>query len=93
MPFLPECRLVIPAGARLRCGNSPPADELFYAAAALRRVGCPYRFSPLAPGYPPSATQKICTGPTPSADYRRSLRSPWPAAVESCPTALGNELF
>ena len=30
----------------------------------------------------PCATAKIRPGPTPTADYRPSRRSPWPAAIE-----------
>ena len=30
----------------------------------------------------PSATAKIRPGPTPTADYRPSRRSPWPAAID-----------
>ncbi len=44
----------------------------------------------------PSATAKIRPGPTPTADYRPSRRSPWPAASADCSfsvrhrTGIGN---
>jgi hypothetical protein len=48
---------------------------------ALRRVGCPYRFSPRLRETHPFATAEIRPDSTPTGDYRPSLRSPWPAAV------------
>ena len=110
MPFLAECRLVIPAGASLRRGNPPTADKLFYAAADAgldktpTEPHCVHKwldglsdartdFLGWLRDTPPSATPRTGMGPTSSADYWPSLRSAWPAAVESCPTALGDELF
>ena len=81
----------------LCCGRSRARQDTSRAPRrpqmARRRVGCPYRFSRLAPGYTPLRHCENLHGPTPSANYRPSLRSALPAAVESCSTALGDELF
>ena len=64
-------RPAVAAGSRQNTSRAPRRPQM-----AGRGVGCPYRFSPLAPGNIPCATPRICTGSTPPADYRPSLRSP-----------------